>query len=420
MVFVLACQARPVQAANTYFIAPDGTAQNSGSEASPWDIESALSGQQKIAPGDTLYLTSGTYRHPDRTWTSPGFRIALEGTADAPIVVRAVKGQRVTLDGKVEVSHNCRYVQLHDLEITVSETAQWDRRVTSGGAEIDSSASLSQGGLNILGGAGSKFINLVIHDMNSGVGFWRSAVDAEMYGCLIYNVGSIGPDRYHGPGIYTQNETGTKLLSDNILCNIYSTTVQAYGSKNAFVNGFRIVGNIAFAPIKSGARAQVLVGGGRPSKNIVVEDNLLYEIPLQVGYTAPYNEDAQVNRNWVVNAGLSINNYKQVQREGNQIIHTKTARPDRDADVILRPNRYDPARGNIAVFNWKRQAEVAVDLKPVIQPGGTYRIVSALDYYGPPVAEGTYDGTPIKLPIPANEKTGNGEFCAFVLLGSIR
>jgi hypothetical protein len=282
--------------------------------------------------------------------------------------------------------------------------------------KVDGPADLPQGGLNILGGADSKFIHLVIHDMNSGIGFWRPAVDAEIHGCLVYGVGAIGPDRYHGPGIYTQNETGTKALSDNILFGNYSTTIQAYGSSRAPVSGFRIEGNIVFAPVKEGGRQRVLIGGGQPSRRITAADNILYEVPLELGYNAPHNEDAVVTGNWVVDAGLSINRFKQVTESGNTVIPRGSERPGRPADIILRPSHYVPGRANLAIFNWSRRSHVEVDLSTLLEPGQPFSIVSALDFYGKPLVAGRFDGRPVPVPMPNEPRTGNGEFCAFVVL----
>ena len=335
-------ESRPRESGTGFYVAVDGQANNAGTADSPWDIESALAGAHTIPPGSTVYLKGGTYRHADRRWESPGFAIALAGTPGQPIHIRPLPGHRVTLDGRVEVKSAARHLRVWELEITVSETATWNRRVTAGGLKVDGPADLPQGGLNILGGADSKFIHLVIHDMNSGIGFWRSAVDAEIHGCLIHGIGSIGPDRYYGPGIYTQNETGTKALTDNILFGNYSTTIQAYGSTRAPVSGFRIEGNIAFAPVKEGNRQRVLIGGGQPSRRIIAADNILYEVPLQLGYNSPYNEDAVVTGNWIVDAGLSINRFKEVTESGNTVIPRGSQHPDRPADIILRPSHTCP------------------------------------------------------------------------------
>ncbi|TVP98262.1 MAG: hypothetical protein EA381_12820 [Planctomycetaceae bacterium] len=402
-------------AESIHYVATDGHPQNRGTADSPWDIASAWSGQQTVAPGATVLMKGGTYRHPDRSWASPGYAIALQGTEEFPIRIRPVDGQRVTIDGRVEVKPDSRYLELWDLEITVSETATWDRQVTAGGLELVGDHQMPQGGLNILGGGGSKFINLVIHDMYSGVGFWRPSLNAELHGCLIFGIGGIGPDRYHGPGIYTQNEEGTKRLTDNILFDIHSTTIQAYGSQNASVSGFAIEGNIAFAPIKAGNRQKVLVGGGRPSRRILVAENLLYEVPLQLGYTAPYNENAVVRDNLIVHAGLSIQRFQSVEESGNLVIGAAEIPTDRAADIKLRPNRYDPRRAHLAVFNWRRDARVAVDLSSFLRVGEGYRILNVLDYDGQPVSAGSYDGRPIEVAVPVEERTGRGQFCAYVV-----
>jgi hypothetical protein len=406
----------PGESRTSFHVAVDGKARNAGTADSPWDIESALAGAKSIPPGSTVYLKGGTYRHADRRWESQGFAIALAGEPGRPIHIRPVPGHRVTLDGKVEVKSSARHLRVWELEITVSETAAWNRRVTAGGLKVDGPAELPQGGLNILGGADSKFIHLVIHDMNSGIGFWRPAVDAEIHGCLVHGVGAIGPDRYHGPGIYTQNETGTKALTDNILFANYSTTIQAYGSSRAPVSGFRIEGNIAFAPLKEGDRQRVLIGGGQPSRRIIAADNILYEVPLELGYNAPQNEDAVVTGNWVVDAGLSINRFKQVTESGNRVIPRGSPRPGRPADIILRPSRYVPGRANLAIFNWARRSQVSVDLGKLLDSGQPFAIVSALDFFGKPLVAGRYDGRPIQVPMPNDPRTGNGEFCAFVVL----
>jgi hypothetical protein len=320
------------------------------------------------------------------------------------------------LDGKVEVKSSARHLRVWELEITVSETANWDRRVTAAGTQVEGAVELPQGGLNILGGADSKFIHLVIHNMHNGVGFWRPAIDAEIYGCLIYGIGSIGPDRYHGPGIYTQNEAGTKTLSDNVLFGNYSTTIQAYGSARAEVSGYRIEGNIAFAPVKQGARQRVLIGGGQPSRRIIASNNILYEVPLEIGYTAPYNEDAVVTGNWVVDAGLSINRFKQVTESGNTLIPLGSKRPDRPADIVLRPSLYVPGRANLAIFNWGRKDAVEVDLSKLLAPGQNFSVMSVLDFFGKPIVAGRFDGQPVSIPVPREPRTCDGEFCAFIIM----
>jgi hypothetical protein len=103
--------------AGQWYISPDGKSTNSGIQESPWDIASALSGKQKVTPGDTIYLMEGTYRRrPEEL-----FEIRLVGTEKAPVHIRPMSGQRVRIDGGLSVQSPSAHVWVRDLEIFVSE-----------------------------------------------------------------------------------------------------------------------------------------------------------------------------------------------------------------------------------------------------------------------------------------------------------
>ncbi|HPO58134.1 MAG TPA: hypothetical protein PLV53_04740, partial [Anaerolineaceae bacterium] len=61
--------------------------------------------------------------------------------------------------------------------------------------------------------------------------------------------------------------------------------------------------------------------------------------------------------------------------------------------------KYDPGRGHVIVFNWQRLDEVEVDLSGILKPGDKFVVVDAQNYFGEPVAEGVYDGSPVRLPL---------------------
>jgi hypothetical protein len=67
--------------------------------------------------------------------------------------------------------------------------------------------------------------------------------------------------------------------------------------------------------------------------------------------------------------------------------------------IFIRANTYEAGRANIVVFNWDLQKSVAVDVSSVLTNGATYEVRDAQNYFGEPVASGTYDGTPINLPM---------------------
>jgi hypothetical protein len=378
--------------ARDWYVAVDGRPQNSGTRESPWDLESALGGRQKIEPGDTLWISGGTYRFPDRSLNSPGFTVRLTGEPNRPIHVRAVRGERVTIDGGLSVVSPSDYVWIWDLEILVSENFTMSRELDEPGSHPQSYGR-PWGGLNIHAGKGCKYINLVIHDNAQGVSFWRGATDSELHGCIIFDNGWKAPDRGHGHAIYTQNENGVKIISDCIMTGGFGYTMHAYGSERAFVDHYLVQGNIAYNG------GTFLIGGGRPSRDIRVLENFFYNVNLQLGYSAPFNEDCEVRNNILVNGSLAINRFRQVIQEGNLIIPPGAPRPNEPARVVLRRNRYDPTRAHVLVFNWKKNPTVDVSLDGFATPGMIYRFMEPRDVYGRPVLEGRYTGQPVQVPM---------------------
>jgi hypothetical protein len=386
-----------------WYAAPGGKPDGQGTKDAPWDPESALSGRQKVEPGDTLWLLAGTYKHPDRKLGSAGFVVRLAGQKDRPIVVRALPGERVTIDGGLSVQEPATWLWIRDLEILVSENFTMSRAVDDPGSS-PASYNRPWGGLNVHAGEGCKYINLVIHDNAQGISWWKGSTQSEVYGCIIYDNGWKAPDRGHGHAIYTQNQDGTKTVSDCIMTGGYGYTLHAYGSSQAYVDNYLVEGNICYDA------GTFLIGGGRPSHNIRAVGNYLFNVNMQIGYAAPYNEDCTLRDNLIVGGGLQINKYKSVVNEGNLVLGKNDPRPkDPNLRIILRPNRYDPNRANLAVFNWATKPTVGVVLEPFLKAGDAYRLMNPREFFGKPVVSGTFDGKPIRVPV-------EGEFAAFVVL----
>ena len=79
-----------------------------------------------------------------------------------------------------------------------------------------------------------------------------------------------------GHSIYTQNDSGTKWLTDNILFNGFSFGIHAYTEGGA-INNMHWEGNVAFnhgvLSRLSGAKANFLLGGAQVAHNAVIVDN---------------------------------------------------------------------------------------------------------------------------------------------------
>ncbi len=173
---------------------------------------------------------------------------------------------------------------------------------------------------------------------------------------------------------------------------------------------FRIIGNIAYESFSTGGRARVLVGGGRPSRDIVVKENYLHGVPLQIGYNAPHNEDCVVHDNVVIDAGMSISRYRTVDERGNLVLARGARWPSEASRVVVRPNKYDPNRAHVVLLNWRERRTVALDLGGFLKAGDRFRLMSPLDFFGAPVLAGRYDGRGVTVP------TGGAEFVVFILL----
>jgi len=423
---VLLCIASSGWAAD-WHVAAGGKAGGDGSAERPWDLRSALGGRKEVRPGDTVWVGEGTYKFANRKLGSAGFEVKLAGAKGKPVVVRGAAGKRVTIDGGLSVRAPSQYLWIRDLEIVVSENLPGGpSRVLSEGGSHPKSYARPWGGLNVYAGKNCKFINLVIHDNAQGISWWKGSTDSEVYGCIIYDNGWKGPDRGHGHAIYTQNADGVKTISDCIMTGGYGQTMHAYGSKRAWVDNYFITGNIAYA----GAR--FLVGGGRSSKGIRVNENMLHGVSMQIGYNAPHNDDCEVRDNVIIDGGLSIVRYKKVVRSGNLVVASPASRPaDEAGQVFVRGNKYDANRAHVAIFNWAQRDSVSVRagavrdiqpkrpkaartyLKQFLKRGDPYRLMDPRNFYGKPAGKGTYDGKAIKVPMKKRK------FAALVILKGV-
>jgi hypothetical protein len=394
LVLLCLCPSSATTAAER-FVAPAGQPANAGTRESPWDIASALDGTQKVQAGDTLWLLAGTYRRrPEEQFT-----VKLPGTADQPIHVRGESGRRVTIDGGLKVEDPSVGVWLRDLELLVSE-AQPTMPLSPGTHPPEFTR--PWGGLHVYGGKHCKFINLVIHDCRQGVSWWKQSIDSDLYGCVIFGNGWPGTDRGHGHCIYTQNKDGAKLISNCILSAVLSgqQTVQAYGSENAYVDNFLCEDNVAYG------MGRFLIGGGRPSNNIRVHRNHLYQVDLQLGYDAPSNADCELLNNRIFRGSLVVQNYQTVKQEGTWIFK-EDERPTTTEAFVL-PNAYEPGRAHVVVYNWSGEKETTVAVGKVFAEDQGYVLHDPKRMYEEPVYSGTINNGMATVPTP-------GEFTVLVL-----
>jgi hypothetical protein len=268
------------------FVAPDGSSSGDGTFRHPLDLTTALSGDNTlIRPGDVVWVRGGTYRG--------SFTSTLKGRPSSPITVRQYPGERAIIDGASSAAPtltvNGEWTFYQDFEVTNSDPDRTKARPN---------------GIMIFG-PHTKFINLIVHDTGVGMGFWTPAVDAEIYGCIVYHNGRQGPppDRGHGHGIYAQNVEGTKRIVDNIIFDQYGYGIHNYAEAGD-LKGFHIEGNIIFANGSSARpderdEPNILVGGHKSAERVSIIENCTYHPLNKIATNVWLNYGAQNNRDLI-------------------------------------------------------------------------------------------------------------------------
>jgi hypothetical protein len=400
-----------------------------------------------VHPGDKIWLRGGTY--------VGHFTSSLNGTSASPIVVRQYPGERATINGYDGTSStqttlviNGSYTWFWGFEVMNSNT----NRQTSG---TGNTPPPGRGhGLGMFG-PGTKAINLVIHDNSEGIDCWTPAAGSEVYGNLIYYNGwEDTVTRGSGHGIYTQNDTPIRLITDNIIFDQFSFGIHAY-TEGGTLNNFDFEGNTSFNNgilSATGITSDLLLGGSGTStsctnsaqvaQNPVFVSNYVYGAGMNVGYskgtcnpTIRNNYSAGTThpaigliRPWGTITITGNTFYPSVQGFVPSDYPTNTyfsSRPT-GAHVFVRPNQYEAGRANITIYNWDLASTVNVDFSSVLPVGSQYEIRNAQNFFGAPVLTGTYAGGTLTLPmsglsvgtpvgVAAPPATGP-EFNAFVLL----
>ncbi len=449
--------------ATDFHVRPTGTPSGDGSDAAPWDLVTALRGPSAVRPGDSIWIHSGTYRG-----AAPSlFTSTLNGSAASPIIVRAARGERATIDGGIAA--NGSYTWFWGLEITNSSPT---RRVVSDGTNPVARV----GGINLYG-RGTRAINLVVHDTgHPAIGFWNGVGDGgEVYGCLIWGNGIYDPTfsapGHRGNGTYAQNNLGDRFIRDNISFRNFTEGLDASSDGVGYVNGFTFEGNMVFDNPRWQLFTQTRMN---PMERLRVIDNYTYRRrtdstrgTAQFGYYDNVDHlDVVVRGNTFVmgnddDRAFFLKRWRTVNVAGNTFVSQRnlamwdaamvgaTGTWDRNtyhhlgggnpfivgdsvggtaaatfldfagwrastgfdgastytrsapmgSQIFVRRNTYEPDRAHIAIYNWDLSARVSVDVSGVLAAGQTYELRDAQNYYGAPIVAGTYDGTPIAVPM---------------------
>ncbi|HLZ45758.1 MAG TPA: right-handed parallel beta-helix repeat-containing protein [Gemmatimonadales bacterium] len=415
-----------------YYVSPSGSSAGNGNVDQPWDLTTAMNGGNgKIQAGDTVWLRAGTY--------SGNFRTELSGAQGKPIVFRGYPNERATIDGTLRADG----ADIWFWGFEVMRSVPNDRLP---GLESR--------------GARQKYINMIVHDAaQQGITFWDEAVDAELYGNIVYNNGT---HENLDHGTYVHNMSGTKLIMDNVFFDNLAYGIHVYaGPTDGTQRNVHVIGNVAFnnGTISNvyTAKGNIIIGADSPDEGMQAIDNMLYLSGnagenLRVGYQAANNDvlvrgntvwggltafvvgqwqSATVLNNlfggsanmvsllnapgsfawstnnyyrnpaaqaWLTQAGsaLALADWKSATGLGSS--DQAPATTPGETKVFVRPNKYEPGRALVVIYNWGSQGSVSVNLSGVLRAGQQYEVRNVQDMFGSPVSSGTFSGSTISLP----------------------
>jgi parallel beta-helix repeat protein len=429
----------PAMTPRVHYVAASARADGIGSLDRPWTLAAALEGADgSVSPGDTVWLRGGIYRG--------AFRTSLEGAPGRWIVFRQFPGERATIDGTLRADG--AYLAFWGFEIMQSTPSTY-------GLEANTDY--------------GRFIDLVIHDAGKqGILFWTPGVDAELYGCIVYNNGT---HERLDHGVYVHNEEGTKRLVDNVFFNNLGVGIHVYAShKNPVIRNVRVEGNVAFnngaISVAEPGLDNVMINGQVPIEGMVAVDNMLYfsgrdGVNLSLGtYSSVNNRDISVQGNYMAGGRIGLemvdpwqhavvtgntisNSQYLVDLAGDDLVarytwagnmwiadsgalrwrlnHTRydwqgwrlasslgeTDQRPTDSltrtKVFVRPNRYEPGRALLVVYNWAHQGQVVIDVSAVLRLGARYEVHNVQALFENPVVSGLYRGEPIVVPMDGVE-----------------
>ena len=370
------------------FVATTGSSANPGTLASPWSLSYAFGGPAGLAAGDTVWIREGTYTASQWTISTTA------GTSGAKVCYRAYPGERVRIVGLIQANgdNNCLWG---------IESYQTTPPTAGNGL-----------GINIRG-PGYLLVDNFFHDHGqSCIGDWMDNSDGELNGNVVYNCGT---HQNLDHGIYFQNQTGTKLLRDNVVFNNIAHGFHGYTSSGQYLNNVTLIGNVGFnsGDIWGGytSRADYLLGASAiQMSGIVMDSNYAYRNDLEqsgeIGWFSGVGGTTLTFKRNYMAGSRHMGSWTSVDSTGgcgSLPCNTQlTSFPGSGSQVVVRPSTRDHDRGIIIVYNWSLASTVAVNLSSVLAVGQDYKIVHVFDPWSTTgVLSGTYAGGTVSLPMTA-------------------
>lgn len=263
------------------YASPTGKTSNSGnSVAEAWPLAFALGASSPLNPGDSLLLADGVY---------PGSYVSeLKGSPENPIVVLPMNVGKAVIDVGLNRSgvsgiringNNTWFIGIH---VTSSSTLR-KSDPSNGNSPVTYESGIAVFGDN------NKLINCWVYDVvGGGLELWRTGLNLEVYGCVIFNNGSQDELRGTGHGMYIQHDdiNAPKQIINNYVFQNASQGINIYTS-NPENKGIIVNQNVAF---NTGVMADYNPLFFRPPHNLTIGSKSNISSDMQVSGNFFYSD----------------------------------------------------------------------------------------------------------------------------------
>lgn len=371
-----------------WYVAADASDFGDGTKDNPWLAARGWTARE-VQPGQIVCVRGGKYE----SVVGRPFRVALSGTAEAPVKVMAYPGERVIVDGSTNSptsEYDIRqgpanvytlvlagsYTWVMNFEITSSADETRQDNILDGRGPV-----LSRGRGLAITGRGNKFINSIIHNTASSAVFVpgnppNDAPEMEIYGLIAFDNGWSYPQHIRGGGgghgLYLDGNRDPaypkKIRSSYIGLNFGDFGAQLIGSPK----GFLVENNVFMR--------RALVGSNR--QDIVFAGNKFWNAAVQgTGQGVTLQDNAGIN-----NATGAF---------------VAPAAPQ----IFVEPNEYDPDRAQLTIYNPQGLDSMDVDLTILGWPVDSYYELRSLADYHHDITTGVLVGQWLTVDMRAEPHT---------------
>jgi hypothetical protein len=434
--------------ANEWHVSVEGSPFGDGSQENPWDLATALS-STFVQPGHTVWLAGGTYYGP---FVKPAIPSGLE---NKPIIYRALPGQRVTLTAdkmeRIVLRNNADYVWFWDLEVTIDG----EEYLGSWGNAVKQDEGKGAKYINMVvhdcpnrsgffvAGVGTEFYGCLSYQN----GRWADGLSHGLYCQNKPDDVNGSPDNLPwmnffdciafdnfgwGMHSYAEYDNMANMLYDGVVT--YGNAVGNFISGgNGHDDNFIIRNCFTYFPDNKGTGAEfgynsafngslvvennIFIGGDSTVslhnwQDLTFINNTCYTPNgLLMSITTPETEFQYIldNNKYCMDdsylASLNGLDYRLLvlwqQETGWDLGSINEVGEPKDVWVFFRPNKYEPDRAFLIIYNWPGTETVSIALSKLWgvkkYQQYQYKIVSVDDIWGEPVAEGSIDDKYIKL-----------------------